>query len=55
MSEVNVEIGSLAEKNQSISDSSTLIATVAEEQGVVADRSQSLILISDQYVLINHY
>ncbi|MDE1118719.1 hypothetical protein, partial [Klebsiella pneumoniae] len=37
MSEVNVEIGSLAEKNQSISDSSTQIATAAEEQGVVAD------------------
>ncbi|MFM2589884.1 methyl-accepting chemotaxis protein [Vibrio sp. TBV020] len=37
MSEVNVEIGSLAEKNQSISDSSIQIATAAEEQGVVAD------------------
>lgn len=37
MAEVNVEIGSLAEKNQSISDSSTQIATAAEEQGVVAD------------------
>ncbi|WP_394250824.1 methyl-accepting chemotaxis protein [Vibrio profundi] len=37
MAEVNVEIGSLAEKNQTISDSSTQIATAAEEQGVVAD------------------
>ncbi|MEZ9564226.1 methyl-accepting chemotaxis protein [Vibrio artabrorum] len=37
MSEVNVEIDSLAEKNQSIADSSTQIATAAEEQGVVAD------------------
>ncbi|MGD8111837.1 methyl-accepting chemotaxis protein [Vibrio sp. TRT 17S01] len=37
MSEVNTEIGSLADKNQSISDSSIQIATAAEEQGVVAD------------------
>ncbi|MGD8116702.1 methyl-accepting chemotaxis protein [Vibrio sp. TRT 29B02] len=37
MSEVDVEIGALAEKNQSISDSSVQIATAAEEQGVVAD------------------
>lgn len=37
MSEVNHEIGELADKNQSISDSSTQIATAAEEQGVVAD------------------
>ncbi|UPQ86818.1 methyl-accepting chemotaxis protein [Vibrio sinaloensis] len=37
MSEVDVEIGSLAVKNQSISDSSMQIATAAEEQGVVAD------------------
>lgn len=37
MSEVDVEIGALAEKNQSISDSSIQIATAAEEQGVVAD------------------
>ena len=37
MSEVNAEIGSLADKNQSISDSSVQIATAAEEQGVVAD------------------
>ncbi|USD42541.1 methyl-accepting chemotaxis protein [Vibrio sp. SCSIO 43135] len=37
MSEVNAEIGSLADKNQSISDSSIQIATAAEEQGVVAD------------------
>ncbi|EPF1538031.1 methyl-accepting chemotaxis protein [Vibrio vulnificus] len=37
MSEVNHEIASLADKNQTISDSSTQIATAAEEQGVVAD------------------
>lgn len=37
MSEVDVEIGSLADKNQSISDSSIQIATAAEEQGAVAD------------------
>lgn len=37
MSEVNAEIGSLADKNQSISDSSVQIATAAEEQGAVAD------------------
>ena len=37
MSEVDVEIGALAEKNQSISDSSIQIATAAEQQGVVAD------------------
>lgn len=49
MSEVNVEIGSLAEKNQSISDSSTQIATAAEEQGVVADNiAQSVEEIRNQ-------
>ncbi|WP_406733525.1 methyl-accepting chemotaxis protein [Vibrio scophthalmi] len=37
MAEVNVEIGELADKNQTISDSSTQIATAAEQQGVVAD------------------
>ncbi|EJO9868615.1 TPA: methyl-accepting chemotaxis protein [Vibrio vulnificus] len=37
MSEVNHEIASLADKNQTISDSSAQIATAAEEQGVVAD------------------
>ncbi len=37
MAEVNQEIGSLADKNQTISDSSIQIATAAEEQGVVAD------------------
>lgn len=37
MSEVDIEIGDLADKNQSISDSSLQIATAAEEQGVVAD------------------
>ncbi|MGL4828156.1 MAG: methyl-accepting chemotaxis protein [Vibrio sp.] len=37
MSEVNGEINALAQKNQSISDSSVQIATAAEEQGVVAD------------------
>lgn len=37
MSEVDSEIASLADKNQSISDSSVQIATAAEEQGVVAD------------------
>ncbi|KGY10549.1 methyl-accepting chemotaxis protein [Vibrio sinaloensis] len=37
MSEVDSEIASLADKNQSISDSSIQIATAAEEQGVVAD------------------
>lgn len=37
MSEVNSEIISLADKNQTISDSSVQIATAAEEQGVVAD------------------
>ncbi|MCG9653834.1 methyl-accepting chemotaxis protein [Vibrio vulnificus] len=37
MSEVHHEIASLADKNQTISDSSTQIATAAEEQGVVAD------------------
>ncbi|MGR2848951.1 methyl-accepting chemotaxis protein [Vibrio vulnificus] len=37
MSEVNHEIASLADKNKTISDSSTQIATAAEEQGVVAD------------------
>ncbi len=37
MSEVDIEIGSLADKNQSISDSSIQIATAAEEQGAVAD------------------
>ncbi|MDC5706349.1 methyl-accepting chemotaxis protein [Vibrio europaeus] len=37
MSEVDIEIGALAEKNQSISDSSIQIATAAEQQGVVAD------------------
>ncbi|MEZ8823739.1 methyl-accepting chemotaxis protein [Vibrio amylolyticus] len=37
MSEVNQEIGELADKNQSISDASIQIATAAEEQGVVAD------------------
>ncbi len=37
MAEVNTEIGDLADKNQSISDSSLQIATAAEEQGVVAD------------------
>ncbi|HFQ5432068.1 TPA: methyl-accepting chemotaxis protein [Vibrio vulnificus] len=37
MSEVNHEIASLADKNQTISYSSTQIATAAEEQGVVAD------------------
>ncbi|HAS8246908.1 methyl-accepting chemotaxis protein [Vibrio sp. 03_296] len=37
MSEVNHEIASLADKNQTISDSSTQIATAAEEQGMVAD------------------
>lgn len=49
MSEVNIEIGSLAEKNQSISDSSTQIATAAEEQGVVADNiAQSVEEIRNQ-------
>jgi methyl-accepting chemotaxis protein len=37
MAEVDTEIASLADKNQSISDSSIQIATAAEEQGVVAD------------------
>ncbi|MDC5821847.1 methyl-accepting chemotaxis protein [Vibrio europaeus] len=37
MSEVDIEIGALTEKNQSISDSSIQIATAAEQQGVVAD------------------
>ncbi|OLQ94033.1 chemotaxis protein [Vibrio ponticus] len=37
MSEVDSEIGELATRNQSISDSSTQIATAAEQQGVVAD------------------
>ncbi|MEZ8104329.1 methyl-accepting chemotaxis protein [Vibrio cortegadensis] len=37
MAEVSEEIGHLADKNQSISDSSVQIATAAEEQGVVAD------------------
>ncbi|MCK6265056.1 methyl-accepting chemotaxis protein [Vibrio sp. ZSDE26] len=37
MSEVNLEIGELANKNQSISDASIQIATAAEQQGVVAD------------------
>ncbi|KGY13643.1 chemotaxis protein [Vibrio tubiashii] len=37
MSEVDIEIGALANKNQSISDSSIQIATAAEEQGAVAD------------------
>ncbi|EEW10883.1 putative methyl-accepting chemotaxis protein [Vibrio mimicus VM573] len=37
MSEVSGEINALAQKNQSISDSSVQIATAAEEQGVVAD------------------
>ena len=37
MSEVDTEIASLADKNQSISDASVQIATAAEEQGVVAD------------------
>ncbi len=37
MTEVHTEISSLADKNQTISDSSTQIATAAEEQGVVAD------------------
>ncbi|ENO8417138.1 methyl-accepting chemotaxis protein [Vibrio mimicus] len=37
MSEVSGKINSLAQKNQSISDSSVQIATAAEEQGVVAD------------------
>ncbi|MGF1694282.1 methyl-accepting chemotaxis protein [Vibrio lamellibrachiae] len=37
MSEVNQEIGELADKNQSISDASIQIATAAEQQGVVAD------------------
>jgi methyl-accepting chemotaxis protein len=49
MSEVNVEIGSLAEKNQSISDSSTQIATASEEQGVVAENiAQSVAEIRHQ-------
>ena len=38
---VNHEIGSLADKNQTISDSSIQIATAAEEQGVVADNIAS--------------
>ncbi|MFV8434020.1 methyl-accepting chemotaxis protein [Vibrio owensii] len=37
MTEVNDEIGSLADKNQTISDSSIQIVTAAEEQGLVAD------------------
>ncbi|MDF2152239.1 methyl-accepting chemotaxis protein [Vibrio sp. CAU 1672] len=37
MTEVNQEISSLADRNQTISDSSIQIATAAEEQGVVAD------------------
>ncbi|CAM3070012.1 methyl-accepting chemotaxis protein [Vibrio mytili] len=41
MDEVNQEIGSLADKNQTISDSSMQIATAAEEQGVVADNIAS--------------
>ncbi|BCN24227.1 methyl-accepting chemotaxis protein [Vibrio alfacsensis] len=41
MTEVNQEIGSLADKNLSISDSSIQIATAAEEQGVVADNIAS--------------
>ncbi|AXY01018.1 methyl-accepting chemotaxis protein [Vibrio alfacsensis] len=41
MTEVNHEIGSLADKNLSISDSSIQIATAAEEQGVVADNIAS--------------
>ncbi len=41
MAEVNHEIGSLADKNQTISDSSIQIATAAEEQGVVADNIAS--------------
>lgn len=41
MSEVDSEIASLADKNQSISDSSIQIATAAEEQGVVADNIAS--------------
>eukprot|EP01001_Neometanema_parovale_P007539 NODE_3839_length_1156_cov_5.655373_g3652_i0.p1 GENE.NODE_3839_length_1156_cov_5.655373_g3652_i0~~NODE_3839_length_1156_cov_5.655373_g3652_i0.p1 ORF type:complete len:361 (+),score=28.41 NODE_3839_length_1156_cov_5.655373_g3652_i0:106-1083(+) len=41
MTEVNHEIGSLADKNQTISDSSIQIATAAEEQGVVADNIAS--------------
>lgn len=41
MTEVNQEIGSLADKNLNISDSSIQIATAAEEQGVVADNIAS--------------
>ncbi|RIZ53874.1 methyl-accepting chemotaxis protein [Vibrio sp. PID23_8] len=41
MAEVDLEIGSLADKNQNISDSSIQIATAAEEQGVVADNIAS--------------
>nr|WP_086938506.1 methyl-accepting chemotaxis protein [Thaumasiovibrio occultus] len=37
MSEVNQEIGELADKNLTISDSSNQIAIAAEEQGTVAD------------------
>ncbi|WP_114764486.1 methyl-accepting chemotaxis protein [Vibrio rhodolitus] len=37
MAEVDSEIGELAAKNLGISDSSTQIATAAEQQGVVAD------------------
>lgn len=37
MTDVSGEINALAQKNQSISDSSVQIATAAEEQGVVAD------------------
>ncbi len=37
MAEVDSEIGQLANKNQHISDSSTQIATAAEQQGTVAD------------------
>ncbi|WGW01780.1 methyl-accepting chemotaxis protein [Vibrio sp. YMD68] len=41
MAEVNQEIGDLADRNQSISNSSVQIATAAEQQGAVADNIAS--------------
>ncbi|MGC9459554.1 methyl-accepting chemotaxis protein, partial [Vibrio genomosp. F10] len=41
MAEVNQEIGDLADRNQSISNSSIQIATAAEQQGAVADNIAS--------------
>ncbi|USD64004.1 methyl-accepting chemotaxis protein [Vibrio sp. SCSIO 43136] len=54
MNEVDHQIGDLADKNQFISESSTQIATAAEQQGVVADSiAESVENVRNQSIQVN--